>query len=59
MVLEEIFFGDFQDGGHLGYPNKTILAILHLPCCLPSSFRSIRHMVREDVCLKNFNMAAI
>ena len=33
MVLEEISFEEFQDGhhgGHLGYQNGTILAILNL-----------------------------
>ena len=32
-VLEEMSFGEFQDGihgGHLGYGNRTILAILSL-----------------------------
>ena len=33
MVLEEFSFEEFQDGhrgGHLGYRNRTILAILNL-----------------------------
>ena len=33
MVLEEILFEEFQDGhhgGHFGYQNGTILAILNL-----------------------------
>ena len=29
MVWEEMF-EEFQDGGHLGYPNETILTILNL-----------------------------
>ena len=30
MVWEEMSFEEFQDGGHLGYRNGTILAILNL-----------------------------
>ena len=29
-VWEEMLFEEFQDGGHLGYQNGTILAILNL-----------------------------
>ena len=29
-VWEEMSFEEFQDGGHLGYRNGTILAILNL-----------------------------
>ena len=52
-VWEEISFEDFQDGrhgGHLGYWNEMILAILnlHVAQCLPSSFGSIWLMVWEE-----------
>ena len=30
MVWEEMWFEEFQEGGHLGYQNRTILAILNL-----------------------------
>ena len=29
-MVWEMSSEDFQDGGHLGYPNRTILAILNL-----------------------------
>ena len=49
-----MWFQDFQDGchgGHLGYQNGIILAILisMLPRCLPSSFPSIQLTVREQI----------
>ena len=44
-ALEQTWFEDFQAGhrgGHLGYRNGTILAILNILFrCLPSSFSSI------------------
>ena len=41
MVWEEMSFEEFQDGGHLGYRNGTILAILnlHVTVMPPIKFR--------------------
>ena len=56
-------FEEFQDGcpgGHLGYRNRTILAILYL-CVIvmpPIKFQLNRTGFRRRCCLKNFKMAA-
>ena len=36
-IQEQMWFEDFQDGGHLGYKDETILAILNLHVALMSS----------------------
>ena len=64
MVLEEISFEEFQDGrrgGHLGYRNETIFAILNLCVTVipPIKFQLNRTGFRRRCCLKNFKMAAV
>ena len=62
MVLKEISFEEYQDGGHLGYMNGTILAILN-----DNHHCDVSHQVltQPDLrfgrrCrLKNFKMAAV
>ena len=54
-----MWFEDFQDGchgGHLGYQNGTILAILNLHAaqCLAPSFCSIRVTVQEQIATEDF-----
>ena len=41
---------DFQDGGHLGFSNRTILAIFdpQVTLMLPPSFKSIDLLVQTD-----------
>ena len=41
MVCEEMLFEEFQDGGHLGYQNGMIIAILnlHVIVMLPIKFQ--------------------
>ena len=46
MVWEEMLFEEFQDGrhgGHLGYRNKTILAVLNLCVTVMPSWISERN----------------
>ena len=55
----QMWFEDFQDshhGGHLGYRNGTILAILNLyfALMLPSNFDSIQLTVWEEMLFKEF-----
>ena len=58
MVIEE-----FQDGGHLGYKNRTLLPILRLHVAqLPSNkfwFNPTYGSGEEMLFLKNFKMVAM
>ena len=59
MLLEELSFEEFQDGnrgGHLGYRNGMILAILNLYVTVmpPISFGSIRLTVWEEMPFEEF-----
>ena len=51
---------DFQDGGHLGFPIRTILATfdLQVTSILPMKFESIALLVQEKNFKMIFNMAA-
>ena len=58
-VWEETWVEEFQDGGQLGYWNRTVLAVLCIiPQCLPSSLSSIRFTIQADV-IWIFKMAAM
>ena len=57
MVLEEISFEEFQDGGHLGYPNRTILAILNLH--VSYAFHLVLVQSNWSWLLKNFKTATL
>ena len=48
-VQEKKFNTDFQDGGHLGFPIRTILATsdLQITAILPIKFESIALLVQE------------
>ena len=63
MVWEEMSFEEFQDGypgGHLGYQNGTILAILNLCVTVIHQVLAQSDLRFERRChLKNFNMAAV
>ena len=65
MVLEEISFEKFQDGrhgGHLGYRNGTILAILNLCVTYDTSHQVLAQSnlrFGRRCCLKNFKMVAM
>ena len=59
MVWEEMSFEEFQDGhhgGHLGYLNGRILAILNLcvTVMLPIKFGSIQLTVWEEMSFEEF-----
>ena len=49
LVQEKKFNIDFQDGGHLGFPIRTILATadLQVLLILPMNFESIALSVQE------------
>ena len=48
-VQEKKFNTDFQDGGHLGFPIRTILATfdLQVTSIMPMKFESIALLVQE------------
>ena len=58
-MVWEMSFEEFQEshhGGHLGYRNGTILAILNLCVTVipPPSFSSIRLTVRDEMWIEEF-----
>ena len=62
MVWEEMWFEEFQDGGHLGYWNRTILALLnfHNTQTPPIKFKLNQTYHSGAGCdLKIFKMAAM
>ena len=56
LVQEKKFNIDFQDGGHLGVPIRTIFATfdLHVTLILPMKFESIALLVQEKKVKINF-----
>ena len=56
-----MLFEEFQDGGHLGYRNGTILAILNLCVTVmpPIKFQLNRTEFKRTCHLMNFKMAAM
>ena len=64
MFWAELSFEEFQDGhhgGHLGYWNGTILAILNLCVTMMPSIKFQLNLTGFGMrcCLKNFKMAAM
>ena len=58
----DALFGEFQDGGDLGYLNRTILAILNLLCLCDASHQVLTQsdlQFGRRCCLKNFKMATM
>ena len=59
MVWEEMLIEEFQDGGHLGYWNGMIMAILNLCEAYHQVLAQSDLRFGRRCRLKNFKMAAI